>query len=195
MDALYEAPRALFRDEVFALETQRLRLSVLKPSTCGKVATYFSKNRSFHEKWSQTHEDNYYTQSVQKDYLRYDSKQYKQGRLMPLWITTKDNPTVLIGRVSYFNFAFGGMMSCSIGYHLDSEFVGKGYMTEAIKASSEFLFEELGIHRIEAYVMPDNKKSLALIERCGFSNEGLRHSYMHINGKWEDHIGFYLLKP
>ena len=68
-------------------------------------------------------------------------------------------------------------------------------MTEAVNAIVDFAFEALNLHLIEAYVMPDNGASIRLLERCGFQSEGLKHSYMHINGKWEDHLAYYLLNP
>ncbi len=180
-------------NEIFAMETDRLRLSVLKKSCARDVADYLCRNREFHRKWAQTHSDSYFTQRVQRDYLRYDCGEYKAGRLVPLWITYKDDPGRIIGRVSFFNFAYGGMMSCSIGYHLDKDETGKGVATEAVTNACEMIMKLLNIHRIEAFILPDNEKSLALIARCGFTYEGKRISYMHINGKWEDHQAFYLL--
>ena len=191
---MYKIVDNLHNYEVWALETERLRLSVMRPNKAADVANYFSRNRSFHEKWSQTHESNYFLKSTQKEYLKYDLKEFKRGFLVPLWITLKDDPSTLLGRVSFFNFAYGGMMSCSMGYHLDKNAVGKGYMTEAIKASCEMLFEVMNLHRIEAFILPENEKSLSTINRCGFKHEGTRYSYMHINGKWRDHLSFYLLK-
>lgn len=180
--------------ELFAMETERLRLSVYKKSRAPEVTSYLLKNRKFHQKWSQTHTDIYFEKSTQKQYLAYDCTEYKAGRLVPLWITLKDNPDVIIGKVSFFNFAYGGMMSCAIGYHLDEEYQGNGYMKEAILASCEMLVKELKIHRIEAFILPFNERSLNLIKKCGFIEEGMRYSYMHINGKWENHEAFYILE-
>ncbi|MCQ2516949.1 MAG: GNAT family N-acetyltransferase [Saccharofermentans sp.] len=175
------------------METDRLRLSVLRKSCARDVADYLCRNREFHRKWAQTHSDSYFTQRVQKDYLKYDCGEYRAGRLVPLWITYKDGSQRIIGRVSFFNFAYGGMMSCSIGYHLDEKETGKGIASEAVENACKMIMEYMKIHRIEAFILPNNVKSLALIKRCGFIHEGRRISYMHINGQWEDHEAFYLL--
>ena len=181
--------------ELFAMETDRLRLSVLKRS-CSKMTTeYLVRNRDFHKKWSQTHGESYFTERTQKEYLRFDCDEYNHGRLVPLYIFRKGEPGKVIGKVSYFNFAYGGMMSCSVGYHMDEEATGHGYMTEALTESTKMLMDVMKIHRVEAFILPNNERSLALIKRCGFSYEGKRISYMHINGKWEDHEAFYLLAP
>ena len=174
------------RYEVLALETERSRLSVLRKSEASRVNAYFVKNRDFHKKYSQTHTDDYFTVSMQRKYLAYDYNSFLDGTLVPLWITLKETGEI-IGRVSFFNFAFGGMMSCACGYHLDKDHTGKGYMTEALKGAMAFVFDEYKLHRIEAFIVPDNEPSLNLVKRCGFHYEGRRISYMHINGRYRDH--------
>ena len=181
------------RYEVLALETERLRLSVLRKSEASRVNAYFVKNRDFHKKYSQTHTEDYFTVSMQRKYLAYDYNSFLDGTLVPLWITLKETGEI-IGRVSFFNFAFGGMMSCACGYHLDKDHTGKGYMTEALKGAMAFVFDEYKLHRIEAFIVPDNQPSLNLVKRCGFHYEGRRISYMHINGRYRDHDAFYILE-
>ena len=181
------------RYEVLALETERLRLSVLRKSEAPRVTAYFIKNRDFHKKYAQTHTDDYFTVSMQRKYLAYDYNSFLDGSLVPLWITLKETGEI-IGRVSFFNFAFGGMMSCACGYHLDKDHTGKGYMTEALKGAIAFVFDEYKMHRIEAFIVPDNEPSLNLVKRCGFHYEGKRISYMHINGRYRDHEAFYILE-
>ena len=181
------------RYEVLALETERLRLSVLRKGEASRVNAYFVKNRDFHKKYSQTHTEDYFTVSMQRKYLAYDYNSFLDGTLVPLWITLKETGEI-IGRVSFFNFAFGGMMSCACGYHLDKDHTGKGYMTEALKGAMAFVFDEYKLHRIEAFIVPDNEPSLNLVKRCGFHYEGRRISYMHINGRYRDHDAFYILE-
>ena len=181
------------RCEMLALDTDNLRLAVLRKSEAARVAEYLQNNRDFHKQFSQTHTDDYFTVSTQKKYLAYDCNSFLEGSLVPLWITLKDDNKI-IGRVSFFNFAYGGMMSCACGYHLDKEHTGKGYMTEALKSAMAFVFDEYKMHRIEAFIVPENEPSLNLVKRVGFHYEGKRNSYMHINGRYRDHEAFYMLE-
>ena len=181
------------RCEMLALDTDNLRLAVLRKSEAARVAEYLQNNRDFHKQFSQTHTDDYFTVSTQKKYLAYDCNSFLEGSLVPLWITLKDNNKI-IGRVSFFNFAYGGMMSCACGYHLDKDHTGKGYMTEALKSAMAFVFDEYKMHRIEAFIVPENEPSLNLVKRVGFHYEGKRYSYMHINGRYRDHEAFYMLE-
>ena len=189
----YAVAKNRYRFEVLALETERLRLSVLRRSEAPRVTEYFKKNRDFHKKFAQTHTDDYFTVSMQKKYLAYDYNSFLEGSLVPLWICLKETGEI-IGRVSFFNFAFGGMMSCACGYHLDKDHTGKGYMTEALKGAIAFVFDEYKMHRIEAFILPENEPSLNLVKRIGFHYEGERISYMHINGRYRDHEAFYMLE-
>lgn len=181
------------RCEMLALDTDNLRLAVLRKSEAARVTEYLQNNRDFHKQFSQTHTDDYFTVSTQKKYLAYDCNSFLEGSLVPLWITLKDDNKI-IGRVSFFNFAYGGMMSCACGYHLDKEHTGKGYMTEALKSAMAFVFDEYKMHRIEAFIVPENEPSLNLVKRVGFHYEGKRNSYMHINGRYRDHEAFYMLE-
>ena len=179
--------------ELFAIETDRLRLSVYRKSRAYAVTSYLQKNREFHRKWSQTHGEEYFRLSTQKKYVKYDADEFKKDKLFPLWITLKEDPDTVIGRVSLFNITLGGMRLCQIGYHIDQDFQGSGYMTEAVKCVTSFALKDLKLHRVEAFILPDNERSLKLIERCGYRHEGRRYSYMNINGAWRDHETFYFL--
>ncbi len=192
MDYLIAQKR--FKGEMLAIETDRLRLSVLRKSETARVTEYLIKNRDFHKQFSQTHPDSYFTVSEQRKYLAFDCDSFLSGSLVPFWITLKGSNDI-IGRVSFFNLAYGGMMNCATGYHLDQDHTGKGYMTEALNASCSFMFKEYKMHRIEAFILPENVPSLKLIERAGFVKEGSRASYMHINGQYRDHEAYYLLEP
>ena len=61
-------------------------------------------------------------------------------------------------------------------------------MTAAVGVLTQYAFSQLGLHRLEANVMPRNRASLRVLEKNGYENEGLAKRYLHINGVWEDHI-------
>ena len=189
----YSVAKKRARYEMFALETENLRFSVLRKSEAPRISEYLLNNMEFHRKFSQTHTDDYFTVSTQKKYLAYDCNSFLEGSLVPFWISIKGDEKV-IGRVSFFNFAFGGMMSCACGYHLDKDHTGRGYMTEALRGAMAFVFDEYKLHRIEAFIVPENTPSINLVKRLGFHYEGLRRSYMHINGEYRDHEAFYILE-
>ena len=93
----------------------------------------------------------------------------------------------LIGQISLFKIERGPAQRGMVGYSLDKEQNGKGYMTEALKSIVDFGFDQLKLHRIEAGVMPHNLGSIKILEKIGFQKEGIAKEYVMINGKWEDH--------
>jgi ribosomal-protein-alanine N-acetyltransferase len=66
-------------------------------------------------------------------------------------------------------------------------------MAEALRRGIQIIFEDYGLHRIEASIMPRNQRSIKVTEKLGFVNEGLSRRYLKINGVWEDHIHMVLL--
>ncbi len=184
-----------YSDELFAMETDRLRLSVYRKSAAQKVCDYIVRNREFHKEFSQPQPDSYFTLNAQRQFLIADMTDYRKGRIVPLWITDRNDNSRVLGRVSLFNIARGGMMLAQLGYHLDKDATGQGIMTEAVSGVCAMAFEVMHLHRIEAFILPENTRSINLIRRCGFVHEGTRYSYMNINGKFRDHETFYLLHP
>ncbi len=186
-------PAPKYRFEELAFENDELRFAVLNSKAAFEVTDYYVRNRDFHARFSQTHDDKYFTYSTQKKFLTEEVKDFNKNHILPLFITYKGNPKHIIGRISFFHFAYGGMRNCIIGYSLDKEEEGKGIMTKAVPYVMDFLSEYYYIHRVDAYILPENERSIKLIKRVGFKEEGIKHEFMHINGKWEDHINFYFL--
>ena len=63
----------------------------------------------------------------------------------------------------------------------------KGYMKEGLLQVIRHAFGELGLHRLEASIQPENHASIALAESTGFQYEGFSPRLLKINGEWCDH--------
>ncbi|HHX14998.1 MAG TPA: GNAT family N-acetyltransferase, partial [Fibrobacter sp.] len=70
---------------------------------------------------------------------------------------------------------------------------GNGYATEALKLISHYAFNSLKLNRLEVDVAINNPKSIALLERVGFQEEGLFREYTRLNGVFLNHRRFSLL--
>jgi len=58
------------------------------------------------------------------------------------------------------------------------------------------LINDLHLHRIEAACVPENERSIRLLRKVGFLQEGLARNYIRINGHWRDHLdAFAYLQP
>jgi len=83
----------------------------------------------------------------------------------------------------------------AIGYVADTEYEGKGYITEGMKAVLAVLFEDLGVHRVKADCNENNVRSWRLLERCGFRREGhLRENKKKADGSFHGDYLYGLLR-
>ena len=87
----------------------------------------------------------------------------------------------------------GLFQSAYLGYYVGAAFAGRGYMAEGLALVVRHAFSEMGLHRLEANIQPDNAASIALARRCGFRKEGFSPRYLRISGEWRDHERWALL--
>jgi ribosomal-protein-alanine N-acetyltransferase len=100
----------------------------------------------------------------------------------------------LVGGLTLSNVRRGVAQSASIGYWIGLPYVGRGYMTEAVRTMAPFAFSTLGLHRLEAACLPHNAASQRVLEKTGFQREGTARRYLKINAVWQDHDLFALLQ-
>ena len=99
-----------------------------------------------------------------------------------------------IGKVQISNIVLGIFKSAFVGYSIDVEYQGQGYMKEALNLVLEYAFIDMELHRIEASTLIDNLRSQGVLMGCGFKKLGINEKYLYINGEWRDHITFYKTK-
>lgn len=129
--------------------------------------------------------------SFRRRIARYD-QEAREGNGYSFFLFDETGET-LLGGISVGHVRRGVAQSATLGYWMGERFAGKGYMRRAVDAVKLFAFEVEGLHRIEAACLPNNQRSIRLLERCGFSREGHLRGYLKIAGKWEDHCLYALL--
>ncbi|MCY0904379.1 GNAT family N-acetyltransferase [Arthrobacter sp. H14-L1] len=98
----------------------------------------------------------------------------------------------LIGQLTVSSISWGSAMMATLGYWVDQDRAGRGIAPTAVAMATDHCFRNLGLHRMEINVRPENGPSLRVVEKLGFRDEGLRPRYLHINGQWADHRSFAL---
>jgi ribosomal-protein-alanine N-acetyltransferase len=101
----------------------------------------------------------------------------------------------LIGQITLGGVIYGALRGGHIGYWIDEEFANRGYTTRAIEILTRFGFDQLGLHRIEINIRPENAPSRRVAEKAGYLLEGTRARYLHIDGRWRDHVSYVKENP
>ena len=156
------------------LETSRLILRSLVPEDAASLRRWLAR-------------DEIYTYWGRKA-----SKSEREPELMFIdprpWVKRKPDPdfkwgivlketNAVIGDVSIFDIENARMGS--VGYRLDPDLWGHGYVTEALRAAVEFIFTHTELDRLHATADVRNTASNRVLEKCGFVHEGtIRHGKM-----------------
>jgi ribosomal-protein-alanine N-acetyltransferase len=99
----------------------------------------------------------------------------------------------LAGQVTVDNIVRGAVRSGHLGYWIDREVAGRGMASLAVALVADHAFGQVGLHRLQADIRPENGPSQRLVERLGFRQEGLLRRYLDIDGDWRDHLSYALL--
>lgn len=96
-----------------------------------------------------------------------------------------DSRDDLIGTCGFSNWSLTHAHA-ELVYDLSPGYWSHGLMRRAVDAVLEWAFTTVKFHRVHAYVMTSNNRSIALLDRCGFIREGMLHHYRIARGEPRD---------
>lgn len=170
------------------MKNQYIQLVPADLSLAERAVDYYKRNRAFLGSFEPVRNEEFFTLPYQREVLKREMRAHEEKTGFRFYITPANQPAQIIGIIGLNNVIWGAFCSAFLGYKLDKDHLNKGYMSMAVAMLAEYAFEEAGLHRIEANVMPKNKASLRVLEKNRFVNEGISKYYLNINGVWEDHI-------
>lgn len=83
--------------------------------------------------------------------------------------------------------------NAELRYMIEPEEQGNGYATEACELLLDHAFTQLGLHKVCASVFEFNESSIGLIEKLGFTREGVHRDERFANGEYSDVCYYGLL--
>jgi len=120
-------------------------------------------------------------------------REIRNGTGFPFFLFSQDGET-LLGGLTLAQVQRGVTQSAVLGYWMGAPYAGKGFMSAGVRAALGFAFDSLGLNRIEAACLPTNNPSIALLEKVGFTREGYARKYLCIDGRWQDHLLYGIVR-
>ncbi|MCV0395687.1 MAG: GNAT family N-acetyltransferase [Rhizobiaceae bacterium] len=175
------------------LKNERLLLRPPVTSDHGEWAALRRSSRAFLEPWEPQWLPDELERPAWRERLKRYRSEFSHGTGVSFLIFDRAGGAMM-GGVSIGNIRRGVAQNGQIGYWMGERHAGKGHMSAALELVTEFGFERLKLHRIEAACIPENLRSVRVLEKAGFQREGLLRSYLRINGVWQDHYLYALIE-
>lgn len=176
------------------VETVRLTMRFPVVDDYTQWAALRNQSRAFLVPW----EASWPADDLSRSSFAYRLKHYRgnvrKDEAYPLLIFKADGDRELIGGITISNVRRGIAQTAQLGYWIGQPYANQGYMSEAVRAICGFCFDQLGLNRVEAACLLNNGPSARVLEKSGFSREGIARKYLKINGRWQDHLLFALLR-
>lgn len=168
------------------LNTERLKLRLLDQQVWDHVFSNYDQEELTH----------FFGESaVEKETKRNEGGTSTFNRTFLYFHMLDKNTDELIGWCGFHTW-YTDHKRAEIGYVIfEEENMSKGYMSEALTAVIKYGFEEMYLHRIEAFVGPYNSASLRLMRKFKFEEEGRLKEHYFRDGIYEDSVVFGLLRP
>ena len=174
------------------LDGVRCYLQTFSERDAAELAALLSRNKYFWSQFEPIHRDDFYTVETQHKKILESLQMLALKREFSFgiydWQSNK-----LIGHIALYAIKRLPYSSAFVGYSMDEHFTGRGITTEAVNLVLQLAFQSLNLHRVEAYIAPDNIASIKVIEKNGFQREGYLRKLLYINGQWIDHNLYAIL--
>lgn len=158
----------------------KLRVFIRKQTIedCQQLLSLNLRSKQFHFPWVFLP----LTEDKCKNYISRNQNDNFEG-LLVCHLDTNE----IVGVVNLSQIFYGGFQNAYLSYYVDVDFADRGLMSEGVSLAIDYAFDTLKLHRLEANIQPENEKSINLVKRLGFSQEGFSQRYLQVNGEWRDH--------
>lgn len=174
----------------FEYQEGNLYLTTLNSDCTNEILNFYKRNADYFEPYETDKPDNFYTKTFIKNLVDGEFNAFIKKQHARFYLFDANKSDSIIGCVSFSDIKHGSFKSCVIGYKIDHNFQRQGYGSKMLKMALKIMAEEFDMHRIEAYILPDNAASIGLAKKMSFIEEGIAHKYVLLNGKWTDHLRY-----
>jgi [ribosomal protein S5]-alanine N-acetyltransferase len=168
------------------------RIRPLTIADAAELTALLVANREFLRPFEPERDGAYFTLAGQRTRLRLADEERRAGRLHRFAIL--DDAGALAGAIALQNVVRAAAQSATLGYWVDRERNGRGLASAAVAAVVAQAFGDLRLHRLQAPVLADNRRSRRVLAKNRFTPIGVARGYLRIDGAWRDHVLFERLR-
>jgi len=173
-----------------AFETERLHLEPLRRSHAAELFEVLSDERLYH---NIPHDPPATLAALNARYERLETRRSAKGDERWLnWVVRSKSDGRCMGRIEVTIRQDAG---AHLAYEIGPAYWRQGIATEACRRLIRALFEEGGVTEVMAEVDTRNLPSIRLLERLGFTREGLRPNADFFKGRASDEWTYRLPRP
>ena len=171
------------------IETERLILRKFEYSDSSSMLKNWIADEKIQSLYS---EPTYKTEEAVKELLtKYITSYEKEDYYR--WAVIDKETNECIGQIAYFLVDSKNHFA-EIEYCIGAEFQCRGFATEATKAVIKYGFEQMNLHKVQICTKTINIPSKRVIEKCGFTYEGILRDYFYMNGEYIGRLYFSILR-
>ncbi len=169
--------------------TERLQIVLPDIEDAARQLAYYEANREHFAPWDPTRDASFYTLDRMERWIRDNRDAAMRGAGFHFILQMRgDSSGPFVGTIGLSNVVYSAFRAAHLGYSLDRNGVGSGYMHEALTAVIAYAFGTLDLHRLMANYQPHNERSASVLRKLGFSVEGFARDYLFLAGQWRDHV-------
>ncbi len=129
---------------------------------------------------------------TEKRWIEKAIKDHEDGKILRFAITINEINTIvgmaIINEIDYVN------RSCCYGKILQDDLRGKGIALQAMIKVFRYVYDELGMNRIEGRILESNANSRKFAEKSGMKLEGILRDKIYKNGKFQNILIYSILR-
>jgi len=186
----WRRPGVSVYDPATELSGRRVRLRALRPEDYAAWHEVRTRCRDWLVKWEPRNADMPYPADDRSTFsarcsIRDRERHLGTGYAFGIFIGDR-----FAGEINLSSIQRGAFQSAYIGYWIDEALAGNAYVPESCVVLFRFVFEQLGLHRIQISIVPRNAASRSVVRKLGLRGEGIAVGYLEIDGRWEDHVRY-----
>ena len=175
------------------LQGRRVVLRPPEPRDWSVWAALRARSRGFLTPWEPAWPVDSLTRSAFNRRVRRQMAEWRDD-LTYSFLSFERETGALVGGLGLGSIRRGVSQTGTVGYWVGEPYARRGYTTEAVALVLGYAFGELELHRVEASCLPNNAASRGVLDKLGFTREGLARGYLRIEGAWRDHDIYAMLK-